>query len=138
MIWANEKSPPSRVRWPVMSIPLHIIHQPGISQRFSPHPLIQTEAILSLDEDTLLTTDEIDFAFHVWTNFPDRIVGYPARSHYWDDAKVQYYLLFLISLILSVWALKDVFGFLITSFFMQCLYKLQKTPLVNLYFIISI
>uniref|UniRef100_T1HZB8 Glyco_transf_64 domain-containing protein n=1 Tax=Rhodnius prolixus TaxID=13249 RepID=T1HZB8_RHOPR len=70
-----------------MSIPLHIIHQPGISQRFSPHPLIQTEAILSLDEDTLLTTDEIDFAFHVWTNFPDRIVGYPARSHYWDDAK---------------------------------------------------
>ncbi|XP_073990065.1 exostosin glycosyltransferase 1 ttv [Rhodnius prolixus] len=87
VIWANEKSPPSRVRWPVMSIPLHIIHQPGISQRFSPHPLIQTEAILSLDEDTLLTTDEIDFAFHVWTNFPDRIVGYPARSHYWDDAK---------------------------------------------------
>lgn len=58
------------------------------NQRFYPHPLIQTAAILSLDEDTVLTTDEIDFAFQVWKHFPDRIVGYPARSHYWDDAKV--------------------------------------------------
>ncbi|XP_014262260.1 exostosin-1 [Cimex lectularius] len=87
VIWANEKSTPARVRWPVMSMPLHIIHQPGISQRFSPHPLIRTSAILSLDEDALLTTDEIDFAFQVWKHFPERIVGYPARSHYWDDAK---------------------------------------------------
>lgn len=44
--------------------------------------------MLSLDEDTQLTTDEVDFAFQVWKSFPDRIVGYPARSHYWDDAKV--------------------------------------------------
>ncbi|KAK6618231.1 hypothetical protein RUM44_002682 [Polyplax serrata] len=57
------------------------------NQRFYPHPLIQTSAILSLDEDTVLTTDEVDFAFQVWINFPDRIVGYPARSHYWDDSK---------------------------------------------------
>lgn len=60
----------------------------SISQRFYPHPLIQTAAILSLDEDCLITTDEVDFAFAVWKSFPDRIVGYPARSHYWDDAKV--------------------------------------------------
>ncbi|GFG40335.1 hypothetical protein Cfor_00928 [Coptotermes formosanus] len=59
----------------------------SISQRFYPHPLIQTAAVLSLDEDCLLTTDEVDFAFAVWKSFPDRIVGYPARSHYWDDAK---------------------------------------------------
>lgn len=62
----------------------------SISQRFYPHPLIQTAAVLSLDEDCLLTTDEVDFAFAVWKSFPDRIVGYPARSHYWDDAKVCY------------------------------------------------
>lgn len=58
------------------------------NQRFFPHPLIETSAILSLDEDTVLTTDEVDFAFQVWIHFPDRIVGYPARSHYWDDSKV--------------------------------------------------
>lgn len=36
----------------------------------------------------MLTTDEVDFAFKVWRQFSDRIIGYPARSHYWDDAKV--------------------------------------------------
>ncbi|KAL0163952.1 hypothetical protein M9458_039705, partial [Cirrhinus mrigala] len=29
----------------------------------------------------------VDFAFIVWQSFPDRIVGYPARSHYWDSGK---------------------------------------------------
>lgn len=29
----------------------------------------------------------MDFAFIVWHSFPERIVGYPARSHYWDAAK---------------------------------------------------
>ncbi|XP_026463110.1 exostosin-1-like [Ctenocephalides felis] len=103
IVWANEKSPPARNRWPPTptSVPLNILQAPvtliysddisggsgGISRRFLPHPLITTDAILSLDEDALLTTDEVDFAFSVWRNFPDRIVGYPARAHYWDDAK---------------------------------------------------
>ncbi|XP_067008988.1 exostosin-1 [Anabrus simplex] len=92
IVWSSEKPPPPRARWPQMpaSVPLNILQQPansGISQRFYPHPLVQTSAVLSLDEDCLLTTDEVDFAFVVWQSFPDRIVGYPARSHYWDDAK---------------------------------------------------
>jgi len=29
----------------------------------------------------------VDFAFTVWLSFPDRIVGYPARSHFWDGGK---------------------------------------------------
>lgn len=64
--------------------------RPTISQRFSPHPLIETDAVLSLDEDAILNTDELDFAYTVWRDFPDRIVGYPARAHFWDDAKVFY------------------------------------------------
>lgn len=62
--------------------------RPSISQRFYPHELIETDAILSLDEDATLNTDELDFAYLVWRDFPDRIVGYPARAHYWDDGKV--------------------------------------------------
>lgn len=58
-------------------------------QRFRLFKEIRTEAILSLDEDVVLTTDEIDFAFQVWRSFPERIVGYPARSHYWDESKVR-------------------------------------------------
>jgi glucuronyl/N-acetylglucosaminyl transferase EXT1 len=29
----------------------------------------------------------IDFAFQVWKEFPDRIVGYPAREHFYDKIK---------------------------------------------------
>lgn len=86
---------PSKKRWPnINGIPLHILttigndERPTISHRFHPHPLIQTDAVLSLDEDTILNTDELDFAYKVWRDFPDRIVGYPARAHYWDDTKV--------------------------------------------------
>ncbi|XP_071440722.1 exostosin-1 [Hetaerina americana] len=83
------------VRWPQLpsSVPINVLQAEGggagggISRRFRPHALIQTSAILSLDEDCLLTTDEVDFAFSVWRAFPERIVGYPARSHFWDDAK---------------------------------------------------
>lgn len=42
---------------------------------------------MSLDEDTVLLTSEINFAFHVWRSFPERIVGYPPRSHFWDPVK---------------------------------------------------
>uniref|UniRef100_A0A1A9WHX9 Glycosyl transferase 64 domain-containing protein n=1 Tax=Glossina brevipalpis TaxID=37001 RepID=A0A1A9WHX9_9MUSC len=59
----------------------------SISQRFFPFNEIETDAVLSLDEDAILNTDEVDFAFTVWRDFPDRIVGYPARAHFWDDSK---------------------------------------------------
>lgn len=65
-----------------------MIHQPGarITSRFQ-LTNIRTEAILSLDDDAALTTEEMDFAFQVWWQFPDRLVGFPSRSHYWDDRK---------------------------------------------------
>lgn len=57
------------------------------TSRFLPHAAIETEAVLSLDEDTVLLTSEVNFAFLVWRSFPDRIVGYPPRSHFWDPLK---------------------------------------------------
>lgn len=57
------------------------------TSRFLPHVAIETEAVLSLDEDTVLLTSEVNFAFLVWRSFPERIVGYPPRSHFWDPLK---------------------------------------------------
>lgn len=68
--------------------------RPSISQRFYPYHEIQTDAVLSLDEDAILNTDELDFAYTVWRDFPDRIVGYPARAHFWDDSKVTAIIVF--------------------------------------------
>lgn len=53
--------------------------------------------MLSLDEDAILNTDELDFAYRVWRDFPDRIVGYPARAHFWDDSKVSCEKIFSIT-----------------------------------------
>ena len=36
-----------------------------LSKRFAPHPSILTSAVLSLDDDTVVSTEEIDFAFSV-------------------------------------------------------------------------
>ncbi|XP_014214425.1 exostosin-1 [Copidosoma floridanum] len=87
LMWNSDIPLPKKPRWQGIKSPIHIVPASGISYRFHPHPLIKTSAILSLDEDVTLNTDEIDFAFVVWKSFPDRIVGYPARSHYWDDSK---------------------------------------------------
>ncbi|KAG8178127.1 hypothetical protein JTE90_025241 [Oedothorax gibbosus] len=89
VIWNSEGVSASSMKWPSSPIPINVIQaqHKTISSRFFPHPLIQTDAVLSLDEDVLLTTEEMDFAFSVWRSFPDRIVGYPGRSHFWDDAR---------------------------------------------------
>ena len=51
------------------------------------HSQIVTDAVLSLDADVSLTPDEIDFAFSVWRGHPDRVTGFPARSHHWDHKR---------------------------------------------------
>ena len=47
-----------------------------LSFRFYPYDEITTEAILSLDDDiNMLTSDELEFGYQVWREFPDRLVG---------------------------------------------------------------
>lgn len=90
MVWTSSQPAPAESRLPSGAIPLRVIVPPdhSPSARHQPSSLVTTDAVFSLDEDVTLTTDELDFAFTVWRTFPDRIVGYPARSHHWDHAKV--------------------------------------------------
>ncbi|KAI0229804.1 Exostosin-1a [Lamellibrachia satsuma] len=82
---------PRDVHWPVPShIAVIVKTVTSIDSRFYPYEEIETDAVLGLDDDTMLTTDEVDFAFHAWKNFPDRLVGYPPRTHYWDDSRLQW------------------------------------------------
>ncbi|XP_038016891.1 exostosin-like 1 isoform X3 [Motacilla alba alba] len=85
VLWSCEKPPPPSGKWPQSSVPLTVIQgRRKLSERFFPFGAIQTDAVLSLDEDTSLSTSEVDFAFSVWRSFPERIVGFPAQSHFWD------------------------------------------------------
>lgn len=89
VVWTSPQVAPVESRLPGGSVPVHVVvpDDPSPSARHRPHPLVTSDAIFSLDEDVTLTTDELDFAFVVWRTFPDRLVGYPARSHHWDESK---------------------------------------------------
>ncbi|CAG7721914.1 unnamed protein product [Allacma fusca] len=85
IVWDSGRAIPKI--WPEISVPLVIKRSSSksVSQRFITDGEVETDAVFSLDEDAVLSTDELDFAYIVWRSFPDRIVGYPTRSHYWDD-----------------------------------------------------
>lgn len=57
------------------------------SDRFLPYSAISTDAILSLDAHSSLSTSEVDFAFMVWQSFPERMVGFLTWSHFWDETQ---------------------------------------------------
>ncbi|KFV75128.1 Exostosin-1c, partial [Dryobates pubescens] len=85
VLWSCHQPPPPRGRWPQTTVPLTVIQGRGkLSGRFLPYAAIQTDAVLSLDEHCSLSTSEVDFAFVVWRSFPERIVGFLTRSHFWD------------------------------------------------------
>ncbi|XP_055370982.1 exostosin-2 [Condylostylus longicornis] len=89
VIWNNQKkSPPHPSMFPKISKPLKVIQTRAnkLSNRFYPYDEIETEAILTIDDDIImLTADELDFGYEVWREFPDRIVGFPSRTHVWDN-----------------------------------------------------
>lgn len=62
-----------------------------LSNRFYPYEEIETEAILTIDDDiVMLTADELDFGYEVWREFPDRIVGFPSRTHIWENETMRW------------------------------------------------
>lgn len=89
VVWNNQyKSPPHPNHFPKIAKPLKIIQTKAnkLSNRFYPYEDIETEAILTIDDDiVMLTADELDFGYEVWREFPDRIVGFPSRTHIWDN-----------------------------------------------------
>lgn len=56
-----------------------------MNNRFLPFDAIETEAVLSVDDDAHLRHDEIMFGFRVWREHRDRVVGFPGRFHAWDQ-----------------------------------------------------
>ncbi|XP_022293438.2 exostosin-2-like [Crassostrea virginica] len=89
VIWNNQaKPPPPMTAWPLIQKPLKIIQtqKNKLSNRFFPYHEIQTECILAIDDDiNMLTSDELEFGFQVWREFPDRLVGFPSRVHLYGN-----------------------------------------------------
>uniref|UniRef100_A0A1I8BLN0 Glyco_transf_64 domain-containing protein n=1 Tax=Meloidogyne hapla TaxID=6305 RepID=A0A1I8BLN0_MELHA len=83
VIWNDVKRAPTLPAWPRLRVPLLFINgtKNSLNNRFIPYKEIETEAVLSIDDDLDLKQYEIIFAFRVWREQRDRIVGFPARYH---------------------------------------------------------
>ncbi|KAI6649457.1 Exostosin-3 [Oopsacas minuta] len=85
VVW-NDPDDVGDIELPVIQVPILIVRGSGnsLNNRFLPYDHIETEAVLSLDDDINLGKDDIQFAFRVWRENRDRLVGFPARFHIWD------------------------------------------------------
>lgn len=86
VVWNSPKPPLEDLRWPDIGVPVVVVRAPrnSLNNRFLPYDAIETEAILSVDDDAHLRHDEILFSFRVWRENRDRVVGFPGRFHAWD------------------------------------------------------
>lgn len=88
VVWNGINHKPSRdIIWPDIGAPIELVkvNRNSLNNRFLPYDSIETDAILSLDDDSPLRPDEIVFAFRVWRQSRDQIVGFPGRFHAWDS-----------------------------------------------------
>jgi len=84
IVWNNPYLQPYSNEWPKLTKPWSLVKMKTnrLTNRFYPFKEIETEAVMAIDDDILmLTVDEIEFAFQAWREFPDRLVGFPARNH---------------------------------------------------------
>lgn len=58
---------------------IRVEKQNSLNNRFKMDPLIKTRAVLELDDDIMMTCDDIERGFQVWRQHPDRIVGFYPR-----------------------------------------------------------
>ncbi|XP_030387094.1 exostosin-3 [Scaptodrosophila lebanonensis] len=86
VVWNSPKPPLDDLRWPDIGVPVAVVRAPrnSLNNRFLPFDVIETEAVLSVDDDAHLRHDEILFGFRVWREHRDRVVGFPGRYHAWD------------------------------------------------------
>ncbi|KAJ8956808.1 hypothetical protein NQ318_014222 [Aromia moschata] len=86
VVWNSPRLPSPDLKWPDIGVPVHVVKaaRNSLNNRFLPLDNINTEAVLSVDDDAHLRHDEILFGFRVWREHRDRIVGFPGRYHAWD------------------------------------------------------
>ncbi|GBP92672.1 Exostosin-3 [Eumeta japonica] len=88
VVW-NGRSAPGEAApstWADAGAPVVVVRtaRNSLNNRFLPYHFIETEAVLCVDDDAHLRHDEIVFAFRVWREHRDQIVGFPGRYHAWD------------------------------------------------------
>ncbi|KAG0573241.1 hypothetical protein KC19_VG161200 [Ceratodon purpureus] len=89
VVW-NKGTPPDAVRDFDSAVPVRIRVEPqnSLNNRFKPDEMIKTKAVFELDDDIMMTCDDVERGFRAWRENPDRLVGYYPRLI--DGAPLKY------------------------------------------------
>ncbi|XP_002983855.2 glycosyltransferase family protein 64 protein C5 [Selaginella moellendorffii] len=79
VVW-NHGTPPDPSDFD-SAVPVRIRVEPtnSLNNRFKPDPLIKTRGVFELDDDIMVTCDDVERAFRSWREKPGRIVGFYPR-----------------------------------------------------------
>ncbi|BFI25327.1 protein MpGT64.1 [Marchantia polymorpha subsp. ruderalis] len=80
VVW-NKGVPPNPLRDFDSAVPVRIRVEPinSLNNRFRLDPLIKTRAVLELDDDIMMTCDDVERGFKAWRERPERLVGFYPR-----------------------------------------------------------
>ncbi|KAI3470557.1 hypothetical protein Pfo_027220 [Paulownia fortunei] len=79
VVWNKGIPPLSSDFDSAVPVRIRVEKQNSLNNRFKVDPLIKTRAVLELDDDIMMTCDDIERGFRVWREHPDRIVGFYPR-----------------------------------------------------------
>uniref|UniRef100_A0A7N0RJ56 Glucosamine inositolphosphorylceramide transferase 1 n=1 Tax=Kalanchoe fedtschenkoi TaxID=63787 RepID=A0A7N0RJ56_KALFE len=79
VVW-NKGTPPNVSDFDsAVPVRIRVEEHNSLNNRFRHDPLIKTRAVLELDDDIMMTCDDIERGFKVWREHPEQLVGYYPR-----------------------------------------------------------
>ncbi|XP_057540229.1 glucosamine inositolphosphorylceramide transferase 1 [Amaranthus tricolor] len=79
VVWNKGKVPEPSEFDSAVPVRIRVEKMNSLNNRFKTDPEIKTRAILELDDDIMMTCDDIERGFKVWREHPDRLVGFYPR-----------------------------------------------------------
>nr|XP_027104872.1 glycosyltransferase family protein 64 protein C5-like [Coffea arabica] len=79
VVWNKGKRPELSEFDSAVPVRIREEEENSLNNRFKMDPKIKTRAVLELDDDIMMTCDDIERGFKVWREHPDRIVGFYPR-----------------------------------------------------------
>ncbi|KAA8539216.1 hypothetical protein F0562_025908 [Nyssa sinensis] len=88
VVWNKGKPPELSDFDSAVPIRIRVEKRNSLNNRFKMDSLIKTRAVLELDDDIMMTCNDIERGFRVWREHPDRIVGFYPRLI--DGSRLKY------------------------------------------------
>lgn len=79
VVWNKGVPPKESDLDSAVPVRIRVEEKNSLNNRFKFDPLIKTRAVLELDDDIMMTCDDVERGFKIWREHPDRIVGFYPR-----------------------------------------------------------